>query len=45
MLKLLALVMLSSPLMSYGANLPCTGSKGIVNHCEGSKRQLEIVLW
>ena len=39
MLKLLALVMLSSPLISYGANLPCSGNKGGVNHCEGSKRQ------
>lgn len=37
MLKLLALLVLTSPVISYGANLPCSGNKGGVNHCEGSK--------
>jgi endonuclease G len=37
MKKSLLLSLLLLPLISKAANLPCSGSKGGVNHCEGSK--------
>jgi endonuclease G len=35
--RLLALLIFSTSLVSYADSLPCRGSKGGVNHCEGSK--------
>lgn len=36
-MKHLFYLLLLLPLVGHTANLPCTGSKGGVNHCEGSK--------
>jgi endonuclease G, mitochondrial len=35
--KTLIIGLLFAPLISHAANLPCSGNKGGINHCEGSK--------
>lgn len=35
--KIAIIGLLLFPLMGNAANLPCSGNKGGINHCEGSK--------